>query len=119
MGWWPFGRRERTSDQDVDVLRAQAAAAAPAGPFRLTVVDVFSITGRGTVVTGVVEAGSLAVGSAVDVVRDGAPVVSTEVTGIEKFRATLEVAGPGENVGLLLRGVERSQVQPGDVVQSR
>jgi elongation factor Tu len=119
MGWWPFGRRERTDDKSVETLRAEAAAQAPAGPFRLTVEDVFTITGRGTVVTGVVESGVLAVGGQVDVVRADVTVVTTEVTGIEKFRATLDVASPGENVGLLLRDVTREQLRRGDVVQTR
>ena len=116
--WWPFGRRESTDDQSVEVLRAQAAAAEPPGPFRLTVEDVFAITGRGTVVTGSVETGTLSVGQQVELVRDGGVFATTEVSGIEKFRATLETAGPGERVGLLLRGLTREQVHSGDVVQT-
>jgi len=117
MAWWPFGRKE-TADKDVDVLRAQAEAASPTGRFRMTVDDVFSITGRGTVAVGRVEAGRLSTGERVDVVRGGATVATTEVTGIEKFRAKLDTATPGENVGLLLRAVDRDQVQRGDVVQT-
>jgi translation elongation factor EF-Tu-like GTPase len=117
MGWWPFGRK-RSSDQDVDVLLAQADAASPTGPFRLTVEDVFTITGRGTVVTGRVESGRLDVGQRVQLVRDGVPVAASEVSGIEKFRATLTTATAGENVGLLLRGLATADVQRGDVVQS-
>jgi translation elongation factor EF-Tu-like GTPase len=116
MGWWPFGRR-RTSDQDVDVLLARAEAATPTGTFRLTVEDVFSITGRGTVVTGRVESGRLDVGQRVELVRDGVPVAATEVTGIEQFRATLTTASAGENVGLLLRGWGKDAVHRGDVLQ--
>jgi translation elongation factor EF-Tu-like GTPase len=119
MGWWPFGRKP-TDDKDVDVLLAQAEAASPTGTsggFRLTIQDVFSITGRGTVVVGRVEAGRLSTGQRVAVVRAGATVATTYVTGIEKFRAHVETAMPGENVGLLV-GLARDQVQPGDVVQS-
>jgi translation elongation factor EF-Tu-like GTPase len=116
MGWWPFGRK-RTSDQDVDVLLARADAASPTGAFRLTVEDVFTITGRGTVVTGRVESGRIGVGQRIELVRDGAPVAATEVTGIEKFREVVTTAGAGENVGLLLRGLSRSDVQRGDVLQ--
>jgi elongation factor Tu len=117
MRWWPFGRKA-TADRDVDVLLAQADAASPTGRFRMGVEDVFTITGRGTVVTGRVESGRLTRGQRVEVVRDGAEVTTTEVTGIEKFRAALETATAGENVGLLLRDVERHQVQRGDVVQT-
>ncbi|QIG44037.1 hypothetical protein G5V58_15745 [Nocardioides anomalus] len=116
MGWWPFGRG-RTSDQDVDVLLARADAASPTGSFRMPVADVFTITGRGTVVTGRVESGRLEVGQRVQIVRDGLPQTATEVTGIEKFRAVVEAATAGEQVGLLLRGVDRADVERGDVVQ--
>lgn len=117
MRFWPFGRKE-TSDKDVDVLRAEAVATSPAGPFRMPVEDVFSITGRGTVATGRVESGRLEVGQEVDVVRNGEGVARTAVTGIEKFRSKLEVATPGENVGLLLRDLTKDQVQRGDVIQT-
>jgi elongation factor Tu len=117
MGWWPFGRRS-TEDQNVEALLAEADAASPTGPFRLTVEDVFMITGRGVVVTGRVETGTVSVGQAVEVVRGGVVVASTEVTGIEKFRAELETARPGDNVGLLLRGLGREELSSGDVVQA-
>jgi len=123
MGWWPFGRKS-TEDKNVETLLAEAnaasptasAAPAPAGGFRMTVDDVFMITGRGVVVTGQVESGTLAVGQPVQVVRDGAVVASTEVTGIEKFRAVIDTAQVGENVGLLMRGLARDQLRSGDVV---
>lgn len=116
MGWWPFGRKE-SDDKSVEVLLAEANAASPTGGFRLTVEDVFSITGRGTVVTGKVESGTLAAGQHVDVVRDGTVVETTEVTGVEKFRAVVDLAQPGDNVGLLLKGLAREQVQRGDLVR--
>ena len=123
MGWWPFGRKS-TEDKNVETLLAEANAASPtahaaptpAGGFRMTVDDVFMITGRGVVVTGQVESGTLAVGQPVQVVRDGAVVASTEVTGIEKFRAVIDTAQVGENVGLLMRGLARDQLRSGDVV---
>jgi translation elongation factor EF-Tu-like GTPase len=117
MGWWPFGRRERTEDRSVAALLAEADAASPTGSFRLTVEDVFTITGRGTVVTGRVETGALRVGQVVRVLRDGAPVTQSTVDGIEKFRATLDVARAGEQVGLLLRGVRREELARGDVLE--
>jgi translation elongation factor EF-Tu-like GTPase len=106
----------------VETLLAQANAASPtgstgsSGAFRLTVEDVFSISGRGTVVTGRVESGQLATGQRVEVVRAGAVVATTYVTGIEKFRAKVETATLGENVGLLV-GLPRDQVQQGDLLQ--
>jgi elongation factor Tu len=117
MGWWPFGRKA-TADKDVDVLLAESDAASPTGEFRMTVADVFTITGRGTVAVGRVESGRLTTGQRVDVVRSGVTVARTEVAGIEKFRATVETATPGDNVGLFLRDVTRDQVQRGDVVQT-
>ena len=88
-----------------------------AGDFRLTVDDVFMITGRGVVVTGRVETGVARVGQPVSVVRNGAVVVSTKVTGIEKFRAVTETATVGENVGLLLDVKSRDQVMSGDLIE--
>jgi elongation factor Tu len=114
---WPW-QRERTSDQDVDVLLAQAEAASPTGPFQLVVEDVFSITGRGTVVTGRVGTGSVRVGQQVRIVRAGTVLMSSEVTGVEMFRKVLDAASAGDNVGLLLRGVDKADVTRGDVLES-
>jgi translation elongation factor EF-Tu-like GTPase len=88
----------------------------PPGGFGMTVEDVFSITGRGTIVTGRVTAGTVAVGDQVLLSRAGTPLLQTEVTGIELFRQTAEVANAGDNVGLLLRDVQRDQVVSGDVL---
>jgi translation elongation factor EF-Tu-like GTPase len=88
----------------------------PAGAFVLPVQDVFSISGRGTVVTGEIVAGRVQVGDQVLITRAGQQVAMTRVTGIEAFRKTLTVAGAGENVGLLLEGIEKSQVLAGDVI---
>ena len=83
----------------------------------MAVEDVFSITGRGTVVTGKVESGSVRVGQAVRVLHAGAPGADAVVTGIEKFRATLEVASAGELVGLLLGDLGQEHVSRGDVLE--
>ena len=75
--------------------------------------DVFSITGRGTVITGRVSSGSIRVGDNVTILPSG---VSTTITGIEQFRKMLDYAQAGDNVGLLLRGVSKEDVQRGNKI---
>ncbi len=84
-------------------------------PFLMPVEDVFSITGRGTVATGRVERGTVKVGEEVEIVglRDTAKTV---VTGVEMFRKILERAEAGDNVGLLLRGIEKEGIERGQVL---
>jgi len=84
-------------------------------PFLMPVEDVFTITGRGTVVTGRVERGKVKVGETVEIIgiRE---TRSTVVTGVEMFRKLLDYAQAGDNVGLLLRGVSRDEVQRGQVI---
>ena len=84
-------------------------------PFLMPVEDVFSITGRGTVVTGRVERGTVKVGEEVEIVglRDTAKTV---VTGVEMFRKILDQAEAGDNVGLLLRGIEKEAIERGQVL---
>jgi len=84
-------------------------------PFMLPVEDVFSITGRGTVATGRVEAGKVSVNDTVEVVGIK-PTESTVVTGLEMFRKQLDYAEAGENVGALLRGVAREEIERGQVL---
>ena len=85
-------------------------------PFLMPVEDVFTITGRGTVVTGRVERGLLKVNEEVEIVGIHEKSVKTTVTGIEMFRKLLDEGRAGENVGLLLRGVKREDVERGQVV---
>jgi elongation factor Tu len=85
-------------------------------PFLMPVEDVFTITGRGTVVTGRIERGVLKVNEQVDIVGIHPQKQSTTVTGIEMFRKLLDEGRAGENVGLLLRGVKREEVERGQVV---
>jgi elongation factor Tu len=84
-------------------------------PFLMPVEDVFSITGRGTVATGRVERGTVKVGEEVEIVglRDTAKTV---VTGVEMFRKILDQAEAGDNVGLLLRGIEKEGIERGQVL---
>ena len=84
-------------------------------PFQMPVEDVFSITGRGTVVTGRVEQGVLRVGTEVEIVGVR-PTKKTTVTGVEMFRKLLDEARAGDNVGLLLRGVGKDEVERGQVI---
>ena len=85
-------------------------------PFLMAIEDVFSITGRGTVVTGRVERGILKPGEEVEIVGLRERPMKTVVTSIEMFRKILDEALPGDNVGLLLRGVKKEEVERGMVV---
>src|SRR4051794_14419603 len=86
-----------------------------AEPFLMPIESVLTITGRGTVVTGAVERGTLALGAPVEIVGLG-PTVASVVTGLEMFGKSLERAEAGDNAALLLRGVKRGEVQRGQVV---
>ena len=86
-----------------------------AKPFLLPIEDVFTITGRGTVVTGRVERGQVKVGDAVEIVGIKDTLTSV-VTGVEMFRKLLDYAEAGDNIGVLLRGIDRDQVQRGQVL---
>jgi len=85
-------------------------------PFLMPIEDVFTITGRGTVVTGRVERGKLKVGEEVEIVGIKEKSIKTIVTGVEMFRKTLDYAQAGDNTGLLLRGTKREEVERGQVV---
>jgi elongation factor Tu len=85
-------------------------------PFLMPIEDVFTITGRGTVVTGKVERGVVKVNEQVEILGIKETKQATTVTGIEMFRKLLDEAQAGENVGLLLRGIKREEVERGQVV---
>ncbi|MEU6063792.1 MULTISPECIES: elongation factor Tu [Streptomyces] len=85
-------------------------------PFLMPIEDVFTITGRGTVVTGRIERGTLRVNSEVEIIGIHQQKTRTTVTGVEMFRKLLDEGRAGENVGLLLRGVKREEVERGQVV---
>ena len=85
-------------------------------PFLMAIEDVFTISGRGTVVTGRVERGTLKVGDEVEIVGLSDEIRKTVVTGIEMFRKTLDEAVAGDNVGVLLRGIGKDEVERGQVL---
>ena len=85
-------------------------------PFLMPVEDVFTITGRGTVATGRVERGELKVGDAVEIVGLADQPKDTVVTGVEMFRKILDSAEAGDNIGALLRGVDRKEIERGQVL---
>jgi elongation factor Tu len=85
-------------------------------PFLMPVEDVFTITGRGTVATGRVERGVVKVGDTVEIVGMQEKSKSTVVTGVEMFRKLLDQAQAGDNIGCLLRGVERKEIERGQVL---
>ncbi|MCQ9208081.1 MAG: elongation factor Tu [Omnitrophica bacterium] len=85
-------------------------------PFLMAVEDVFSITGRGTVGTGRVERGKVKTGEEVEIVGMGTKSAKAVVTGVEMFRKTLDEGQAGDNLGLLLRGVDKDQLQRGQVL---
>src|SRR5919199_557853 len=82
-------------------------------PFLMPIEDVFGIKGRGTVVTGGIERGRVKVGETVEIVGMGDRAVSTVVTGVEMFKKLLDEGVAGDNVGCLIRGIEREDVQLG------
>ena len=85
-------------------------------PFIMPVEDVFSISGRGTVVTGRIETGKIKVGDPLEILGISSNVIKTTCTGIEMFHKLLDEGEAGDNVGILIRGIERNAVQRGQVI---
>jgi elongation factor Tu len=85
-------------------------------PFLMPVEDVFSITGRGTVATGRIETGVINSGEGVDILGMGAENLKSTVTGVEMFRKILDRGEAGDNVGLLLRGIDKADIRRGMVI---
>jgi elongation factor Tu len=85
-------------------------------PFLMPVEDVFSITGRGTVATGRIERGVINTGDSVDIIGMGAEGLKSTCTGVEMFRKILDRGEAGDNVGILLRGIEKEQIRRGMVI---
>ena len=85
-------------------------------PFLMSVEDVFSITGRGTVATGRIERGRIKVGEGIEIVGLQETPLTSTVTGVEMFRKLLDMGEAGDNAGLLLRGIEKTQIRRGMVL---
>ncbi len=85
-------------------------------PFLMPIEDVFSITGRGTVATGRIESGVINTGDGVDIVGMGDEKLTSTVTGVEMFRKILDRGEAGDNVGILLRGIEKTDIKRGMVI---
>jgi len=85
-------------------------------PFLMPIEDVFSITGRGTVATGRIETGVANTGEAVEIIGFGDEKLTSTITGVEMFRKILDTGEAGDNVGILLRGIEKSDIRRGMVI---
>lgn len=111
-----FGKRENdvtASNNDVSINSSDSYIKKGTNSFEFEVEDVFNIIGRGTVVTGKVLSGSIKVGEEVLIFDNG---LRTTITGIEKFRKSLDVAQAGDNVGMLLSGISRDDVEKGFMI---
>ena len=113
-----FGREYDTTvtDYQAQSNAAERAQARPGAGFRFVAEDVFTITGRGTVLTGTVESGTVSVGQAVSIANPGGGMFQATVSGVEMFRKRTITAAAGDHVGLLLAGVSREQVAQGSVI---
>jgi translation elongation factor EF-Tu-like GTPase len=114
MGFWArlLGRTE------FDSTVTDYVKSVPTGPFRLEIQDVFSITGRGTVVTGTVVSGRVSVGDVVGVRRADGSRLEHTVNGLEASQGRITSAGPGDHIGVLMDAVGRDQIAQGDVLES-
>ena len=114
------GRREGKVDSESVVERplVTGVGLSSAAQFRMIVQDVFDVKGRGVVVCGTIEAGTIVVGSSVAVDRDGRQLGTSEVLGIERGRKLITEAEAGEDVGLLLSESWRGAVVKGDVLRA-
>ncbi len=104
--------RDRSADADSMGYYGEGAAS-----FRLIVQDVFFITGRGTVIVGKIEEGSITVGDNLTLSRKDGSRRTVTVSGIEKFRKIVDTACKGENVGILLENLEKNDIGQGDILE--
>ena len=118
MGLFSFLKNSNNDDIIKPPMSAPQAGTAPvaSGNGVMEVDDVFSIKGRGTVATGRVESGSFSVGETVTIQKQDGTSITTTIASLEAFRKTLDVAQAGDNCGMLLRDVERSDIESGDQI---
>ena len=105
---------ERSKRTEQESFYNDSYSASPS--FRIVVQDVFTITGRGTVIVGQVESGSVRTGDTVTLQRLNGETQNVTVTGIEQFRKIVDIANTGDNVGILLRGITKNDISKGDVL---
>lgn len=108
--------QEQESYNDTSYQQNISADTYSQSSFRITVEDVFTITGRGTVIVGQVQSGSVHVGDTVTLQRLDGSSRDVTITGIEMFRKMMDVAQAGDNVGILLRGLTKSDIAKGDIL---
>lgn len=113
--WTEAGLVNAPTDAPTSVPEIRNITPNPSG-FQITVQDVFSIRGRGTVVTGRVESGAVSVGDAIEL-HSKSGITQTVVDGIEMFQRTKEHAEAGDNVGILLRNIGKDDVDRGDILK--
>ncbi len=122
MGIFNFFKKEKTDleqyyeDREKRAAFEENSAAGPVSGFRLVVEDTFSITGRGTVIVGEVESGTVSVGDEVMLKRIDGSSRKVAVVGIEQFRKMTQKASAGDKVGILLRGLTKNDIGKGDVL---
>ena len=115
MGIFDFLRKPKTDIEEYYEQRAIREQMEMAdGDFQFTVKDVFTITGRGTVVTGQISSGSVRVGDMVELERVNGITTTVQVGGIESFRKLLNEAYAGQNVGILLENIDKKDISNGD-----
>jgi elongation factor Tu len=113
---WMF-RRNSSQDEAVPSFVPSDQSSQSSADFRLPIQDTFSIKGRGLVVTGIVESGTLRVGQRVQIASpDGTQRFETQVKGLEAFHKQMQVAQVGDNIGVLLPDLGKDQVKPGMVM---
>lgn len=109
--------KEEVKDNNVEVnTEVETESEVVYDDFEMVIEDVFTITGRGTVVTGKVSLGEIKNGDVVHIKKQDGTYMEAEITGIEMFRKMLDVAVEGDNVGILLKGIEKTDIERGDVL---
>lgn len=119
-----FGKKETENEREERIFHEERQnnsplsmnSTFPSGSSQLIINDIFTITNRGTVVTGVVGEGSFSVGDTVEI-ESSQGIIVAEITGIEQFRSHVKTATKGDYIGMLLNNISREQVQKGDIIR--